>query len=459
MLAPRMQIFSAPDCGGVQADLPSDTQDYQLSPSSSTVIGPNQMSSAYVPPNMLDSMWQIWDGTNHAFSWVKPGLYSQPDQLVFPRAISRDSGATFTEADTMGYSGNNQMNWPETVVPWATHLEGCCMQLPGYTQAACTSPKGTVAFGVNNAICSGSVQSYCKSGDPNTWYLPTLNDSVNRAFNEPKCASWYNGLGGVAGELNVKTNVCNGPGALTNPQCRDWCRRHRGACDAASATYCAPGGAGAKTSYCGCINSPVTKYNPECVDTWCISGSDASGIGGYTPSYLSDRPCPQIVDCSTQLEMTAGGRIITGAISIQQNCGNTGGGSTPCGAQSNCAGTTIASGVLGDRVCGPNGTNLVCTATGWTRDGITPTCTTGCPVVGALVPTPPVSNPPVIGGGPVVTPPAPIPVPVKSSTSNTSNTMLYIILFIIVLAIAAGGIYFMRQKKTNTVTKGATLTK
>jgi len=66
---------------------------------------------------------------------------------------------------------------------------------------------------------------------------------------------------------------------------------------------------------CTCINSPVPKYNPLCVDSKCLNT-------GYSTANMSRLPCPDIIDCSAQLELgEVGGGVDIGAFNVEQNCG------------------------------------------------------------------------------------------------------------------------------------------
>jgi hypothetical protein len=71
------------------------------------------------------------------------------------------------------------------------------------------------------------------------------------------------------------------------------------------------------SSYCTCLTSPIKQYNPLCVDGECIKG-------GYVTQNMTRLPCPNVVDCSTQILLGQAGRDVSiGQNQIVQQCGGT----------------------------------------------------------------------------------------------------------------------------------------
>ena len=69
------------------------------------------------------------------------------------------------------------------------------------------------------------------------------------------------------------------------------------------------------SSYCTCLTSPIKQFNPLCVDGECLKG-------GYVTQNMTKLPCPNVIDCTTQILLGEAGRDISlGQNQIIQNCG------------------------------------------------------------------------------------------------------------------------------------------
>jgi hypothetical protein len=105
---------------------------------------------------------------------------------------------------------------------------------------------------------------------------------------------------------NVCSAAFNNSSAWKNP---DVCDKYM------NEVYCADDSEHTDDPACACINSPVTQYNPFCVDSKCLTV-------GYATANMKARDCPSVVDCSTQFQLgTVGRSVSTGDFRVEQNCG------------------------------------------------------------------------------------------------------------------------------------------
>jgi hypothetical protein len=86
-------------------------------------------------------------------------------------------------------------------------------------------------------------------------------------------------------------------------------------CDRYMMEYCADDSEHTDDPACACINTPITRYNPLCVDSKCLNG-------GYATANMRTLECPNVVDCTTQFQLgTVGRSVSTGDFRVEQNCG------------------------------------------------------------------------------------------------------------------------------------------
>lgn len=114
-------------------------------------------------------------------------------------------------------------------------------------------------------------------------------------------------------EIN-KVKCCMGVVSETSDQnvCAEWWKSGV-ACDNYMNSYCS---INQNDSACSCLNSPVKKYNPLCIDGTCLRNA------AYVSQNMMALPCPNIVDCSIVFDLQNVGRdtIFTDA-QIKQACG------------------------------------------------------------------------------------------------------------------------------------------
>uniref|UniRef100_A0A6C0JQ22 Uncharacterized protein n=1 Tax=viral metagenome TaxID=1070528 RepID=A0A6C0JQ22_9ZZZZ len=152
-----------------------------------------------------------------------------------------------------------------------------------------------------------------------------LNNTKDGICNDPKMFSVANpedyfqacldrcGSGGNCSKF-MKDNCGQD---ISDPKCLEWCMSAdgMGKCDQAFDLFCSEN---KDHPYCSCINSPLTaaNYNPLCNDRKCING-------GYqtTPMTRALGGGCQIVDCSTALNIQAGGKVSLNDVTITQRCG------------------------------------------------------------------------------------------------------------------------------------------
>lgn len=404
---PKLQLFEHENCIGANVALPVGFSAPGTYNNNGTLgqrgVFPNSaMSSMYIPPHVRATAYTFWDSDTNA--WVAtfgPGWYRDASTLNAGSSLYRN-GPNFTLDGGYNHNWNDQLTGIE-VGPqesWSSYASQCCYGRFGNKSVdACTSPAGNSIYGPNSdPTCSTPLSAFCQA-------------SVTNAFSSPLCQEWYAGNGAGA-QTAIKRSMCNSVTGLASRECRDWCRANPGQCDNGSQEYCALD-ANINSTYCGCITSPSKKYNPKCVDAFCISGVDDSGIGGYvTASQNSTGQCPNIIDCQTNIDLASAGRTTAGNITVSNNCG-------PDGDSCPASGS-LPLGALNDRVCADNKT-MMCTPAGWVVDA---TGTSACPTGGGGT-----------GGG---TGGTTLP-PLKSGMN------MYILIFIVILVLAVGGFFLYRR--------------
>jgi len=299
-----VQFFADPNCTGADGDLPQNRQS-ATNLHEITSINRSTATSIIIPPNV--GSVSVYDR-----ELVGGGGYWTTN---IDRSIPRLNEVQLaSNCINCGPTTTGTFDWNDRIVgakanvskSWSEFARDCCTKTGNAD--ACKE-----IYGPNStADCYTSLVARCSS-------------SPNMAFDDPVCREWYSGYGRES-EKNVKEIACNSENSLGDRRCKDWCRANPGKCDTASQTYCVKH---PSESYCACLTSPIKKYNPKCIDATCIGGVDASGIGGYVSASQASAPCPNIVDCQSQIDLAAAGRITTGNVTVQQNCGNTGEPATP----------------------------------------------------------------------------------------------------------------------------------
>jgi hypothetical protein len=262
----------------------------------------------------------------------------QPGDIYLPRICNGDGtinamfstswnpstqGIATREPQCMGYCLSEPGNCG-VLESWCdTHPEDVlCAQYPGLPDEVMSkvisipnhlSYKTAQDWCLNNvgAPCDEATIKFCTDNPTNTFCAryPYLPSEIMRLT--------------IADESN-----------LQYPAAQEWCKMNPGKCDVSASRYCLndtlSGSGATKDVFCSCLNSPVTRYNPLCVDRTCLAGTNgenAAGIpgsvGGYVNNNMTILPCPDIVDCTTQIALEAAGRITTGNVTLSQNCGNT----------------------------------------------------------------------------------------------------------------------------------------
>lgn len=111
-----------------------------------------------------------------------------------------------------------------------------------------------------------------------------------------------------------KVKCCMGAVSDKSDQtvCAEWWKSGV-ACDNYMNSYCA---LNQGDPACSCLNSPVKKYNPLCIDGTCLRNA------AYVSQNMMALPCPNVVDCSIVFDLQSVGRdtIFTEA-QIKQACG------------------------------------------------------------------------------------------------------------------------------------------
>lgn len=152
--------------------------------------------------------------------------------------------------------------------------------------------------------CSGSAK--CRT------FMMNHCSSVNNIFSKEECQDWCNQDPGSCNDL--KARYCRDN--IWDSNCHSWCSNQTGnsksVCDQAITEFCKDN---PEHSICSCFTSPIKMYNPACLDVKCITD-------GYKTTSMTSLPCPDVVDCSMQIQMERVGRDIDiGNIDLQQNCG------------------------------------------------------------------------------------------------------------------------------------------
>lgn len=301
--------------GGVQANIPPGTE----TPNS----GGGWLSSIVVPPHVTVELknWPtvVTDPATGKGYWgkdiAKGSVNAQPFFTTeLPPGAYPALGYLPTKYCADGKCVDYApQNWNDMMLsmyaridkPWKQFVQDCCSKVESADR--CQNLFGPTS---GNGQCNPSMLAYCTESTTN--------------MNNPVCTQWMTENPNYTNV--VRTAVCNRPGALDGPDgktCRTFCKLNPGSCDDSAYEYCqrTP-----KDPFCYCITSPVKRYNPACVDVQCIAGTDPErnydGVGGYvTASMKAMGRCPNVVDCSTQILLQAGGRATTGNITTEQNCG------------------------------------------------------------------------------------------------------------------------------------------
>jgi hypothetical protein len=193
----------------------------------------------------------------------------------------------------------------------------------------------------NTQFTGGTWSTTNMAGTTDADFAPVI---LNCLGNYPNCSgimlyygsngamTWMNATGTMSSGNeyiitmpNVPT-LCNTANIDTmyNPifsqYCLSYCTQteNEGMCDNFMIPYCATA-AGQADKKCACINSKVnsTGYNPLCVDQICqIYGYRTGGL-----QSTASQPC-EIVDCTTAIQLKAGGNISLNNTNIAQNCGS-----------------------------------------------------------------------------------------------------------------------------------------
>ena len=152
------------------------------------------------------------------------------------------------------------------------------------------------------------------------------SDDPTRVFTDNQCKIFATTPEGKRWTEEIKAQVCNDPGIMTannelSKQCVRWCVRNQGdknnpgVCDRSMNTWCL---LNPDSPECKCINSPVKKYNPLCIDAKCATG------GYATASMITARgdKCGNIINCEQIINLKAGGDIdILDQVKFDQECG------------------------------------------------------------------------------------------------------------------------------------------
>ena len=255
---PNVWTYADNWCQGYGWQLPVGSSSGTF-PGGTYTFGNDMISSLVVPPGKI----AVMDGM-HTYP---PGSY--------PAAWANDFYSSANVIKTQ--------DWSDTVLDCCnkTKKQGECPGLP---------------YGPVKA-CNPIMMKYC-----------SRNPDI---ANSDICAEWY--LENPTFKAQIAEMVCSNPANIEHSKCLDWCRQNPGKCDISAKDFCEKH---PEDPFCNCITSPVTKYNPACVDAQCIGS-------GYTTASMKSMSCPNIVDCSTQIELQTGGRTTTGNITAVQNCGST----------------------------------------------------------------------------------------------------------------------------------------
>lgn len=277
---PPLRLFEHGDCNGQYTDLGPG-----LYPNLNNGPGPvraNSATSYIIPPNLSARMCaNVWGATSDQHcrdvNAAKNGVVVAN---MHNDAVSRNERPGSDDLDSV------QVN---LLMPWPEYISQCCRGVAGDKQQFCQQFNGP-----GQPACNPTLTRYC-------------GQSIDNLFG-PFCQNWLGQNPSM--KTSMETAMCNQSGNLGNQKCKSWCKE-TGKCDSAIEIYCErnPG-----DPMCTCITSPIKKYNPACVDAACIST-------GYATQSMRTMQCPNVVDCSAQLALNAGGRAIAIGTKIEQNCG------------------------------------------------------------------------------------------------------------------------------------------
>lgn len=290
-----IQFFADPNCTGADGDL---AQNRSANLHEITAMNRTSATSIIIPPNI--SGVQVWDRDISGGG----GYWSATIDRTIPRLNEVQIASNCVNC---GPTTSGTFDWNDRIYgakanigkSWSEFARDCCTK-------AESAENCKEIYGPNSSTdCYTSLVARCSS-------------SPNMAFDDPVCREWYSGNGRIS-EQDVKQIACNSENSLSDRRCKDWCRANPGKCDTAAQPYCQKN---PTQSFCACLTSPIKKYNPKCIDSTCIGGVDASGIGGYVSASQSSAPCPNIVDCQSQIDLASAGRLTAGNVQVVQNCGN-----------------------------------------------------------------------------------------------------------------------------------------
>lgn len=157
-------------------------------------------------------------------------------------------------------------------------------------------------------------------------YLKAYCSVGNTLMFDEACQSWC--AVNPAECALKKSKLCSED--FSNPNCKEWCLQNPGLCDKSAEEYCAKP-ENKNDTFCACINSELVKhnYNPLCEDKKCITH-------GYpTESMITSRGdgC-KIIDCTTYLNLSSGGKTELNDVTVQQRCGGDSGVGEPISSSS-----------------------------------------------------------------------------------------------------------------------------
>jgi hypothetical protein len=267
---------------GIQNDKQPDGRSYPIANCGGwpATLKPGRTGGLYMvnwvlPPNMHGKASRV---VHFNQGWAKdPEVMKSVTGLITPYFVGTDTELELYE-------------------PWDVFKTKCCVgdESLGDRISLCGNYKNAMS----SSQCNPSMTKYCGS-DPKT-----LSDA--------KCQEWC--VSNPGGCNAVTKAMCNASENINSPHCQSWCKK-TGECDYGATSYC---NSNPSDPMCTCITSPIKKYNPACIDSACIST-------GYIPQSMRTLPCPNVVDCSTQLDLKAGGRTTALGTRIEQNCGTNSG--------------------------------------------------------------------------------------------------------------------------------------
>lgn len=276
---PGVYLADQPYCQGAAVVLKSGDK------VSNTTTG--WISSVLAPPHVNVELRNMPEGTYpYVKTTLEPGIHNglgwRPTQACDDKSCN-DYNPLAWDNIALSVYANRAQSWPDFVTD-------CCSK--NKSKEICQELYGPNS---GNGQCNPSMMKYCSRNPENA------HSSI--------CQEWY--LENPTFKTQIAEMVCSNPANIENNKCKDWCRQNSGKCDIAASEFCEKN---PEDPFCTCLTSPVTKYNPACVDAQCIGS-------GYINASMKTMPCPNIVDCSTQIELQTGGRTTTGDITAVQNCG------------------------------------------------------------------------------------------------------------------------------------------